>query len=83
VNATRSPKKATDWSGIKKANLLKKTQLSRHQSIDKKHFSIHVEIGGGLSIPFARELKSKNSGAFSERMICPFSKRRGLKGLKI
>jgi hypothetical protein len=35
VNATRSPKKATDWSGIKKANLLKEIQPTFLVSVDR------------------------------------------------
>jgi hypothetical protein len=72
VNATRSFQKATDWSGINKANLLKEIQSSWYQSIDKRHFYIYVEFDGGLSIVFARELRSKKSGTFSKGMVCPF-----------
>jgi hypothetical protein len=47
VNATRGPQKATDWSGIKKDNILKEIQLSWYQSIDKKHLWVHVKLMGG------------------------------------
>jgi hypothetical protein len=77
------PQKATDWSGIKKANLLTETQLSWYQSIDKKHFWVYIIFDNGLSIPFAGELRLKKRGAFSEGMVYPFSKWRVLKGLKI
>jgi hypothetical protein len=84
VNTTRRPQKATNESGTKKANLLKKTQPFWYQSIDKRHLSINVKFDGGLSIQFARELRPKKSGTFSKGVVvCPFSKWRGLKGLKI
>jgi hypothetical protein len=83
VKAKKSPPKATDWSGFKKGNLLKKTQLSWYQSIAKKHLWIHVKFDGGLSIPFTRKIESKKNGTFSKGVVCPFSKWRGLKGLKV
>jgi hypothetical protein len=38
VNATRSFKKATDWSDIKNGTSSKGMMLSWYQSIDKKQF---------------------------------------------
>jgi hypothetical protein len=68
------PKKATDWSGIKKDNLLEDIQLSWCQSIDKKHIWIYIKFDGGLSIPFARQLfarklRLKKSGTFDGRSV--------------
>jgi hypothetical protein len=64
VNAKRSPKKATDWNGIKKGNLLKETRLFWYQSIYNKHFSVYVKFDGGLSISFAKKLRPKKVGQF-------------------
>jgi hypothetical protein len=73
VNATRNLKKATDWSDIKKYNLLTETQLSWYHSIDKKHLRTHVKFDGGLSIPVARKSESKKNGTFlREWWVCPF-----------
>jgi hypothetical protein len=51
MNAKRAPpqKKATDWSDIKKTNLLTETRLSWYHSIDEKHLWVHVNLDGGLS----------------------------------
>jgi hypothetical protein len=37
VNASRSPQKATNWSGIKNGKSSKETRLSKCHPIDKKH----------------------------------------------
>jgi hypothetical protein len=36
VNATKSPQKATNWSGIKNGKLSKEIRLSWYQSLDEK-----------------------------------------------
>jgi hypothetical protein len=38
MNATGSPPKATNWSGIKNGKPSKEIRLSWYQLIDKKHF---------------------------------------------
>jgi hypothetical protein len=70
-NAKRNLTKSDYWSGIKKDNLLKETQLSWYQSIDNKYLWVYVKFDGGLFIPFARQLKSKKSGNFSRGMDHP------------
>jgi hypothetical protein len=62
VNAKRSVKKATDWSGIKNGRSSKKFRLSLYQSIDKKQLCVYVKFECGLSIPFTRKMRSKKVG---------------------
>jgi hypothetical protein len=50
VNESRSPQKAANWSGIKNNKSSKEIWLSWYQSIDKKHFQVHVKFEVGLSI---------------------------------
>jgi hypothetical protein len=38
MNARRSPKKATNWSGVKNGKSTKEINLPWYQSIDKNHF---------------------------------------------
>jgi hypothetical protein len=47
VNATRSPKKATDWSGTKSSKPSKEIRLSWYQSIDKTTYEsiLNLKVG--------------------------------------
>jgi hypothetical protein len=69
-NAPRSPQKAANC--IKNGKSFKEIRLSRYQSIDKKHFCVHVKFEAGLSILFTRKMSSKKSKTFSK--VCPFFK---------
>jgi hypothetical protein len=64
VNAPRSTPKATHWSGIKNGKSSKKFRLSRYQSLDKKHFRVHVKFEVGLSILFTRKRVPKKCELF-------------------
>jgi hypothetical protein len=64
VNATRSPKKATNWRRIKNGESSKEIKLAEYQSIDKKHLCVYVKFEGGLSIPFTKKMRSKKVKLF-------------------
>jgi hypothetical protein len=69
VNATRSPPKATNWSGIKNGKSSKEIKLSWYQSIDKEHFWDYVKFEVGLSIPFTRKMGSKKLKLFPRSVL--------------
>jgi hypothetical protein len=54
--------KATDWSGTKSSKQSTEIKLSWYQSIDKKHFRVHVKIEGGLySVPKKNEIQKSDT----------------------
>jgi hypothetical protein len=59
VNATRSLKKETDWSGPKKANSSEEAKLSYYQSKEKMYIWAYVKFGGRLSISYGRKMRYK------------------------
>jgi hypothetical protein len=69
MNATVSPKKATDWSGTyQKVNPSKETRRSWYHAIDIKRVQILVKFERRLSIQFGRKKRYKT---FSEGMAQP------------
>jgi hypothetical protein len=64
VNAKRSRKKATDWSGLKVGNISKKPRRSWYQSKEETHIWVHVKFEGRLLIPFRRKKRCKKMQLF-------------------
>jgi hypothetical protein len=62
--AASSPRKATNWSGIKNDKSSKETRLPWYQSVDEKHIWVYVKFEVGLSIPFARKMGFKKVRLF-------------------
>jgi hypothetical protein len=77
ANDTRSPQKATNWSGTKSSKPSKESKLSWYQSKDKKHFLVYVKFEVGLPILFTVKTRSKKVRFFS--VSVPFFKWRGWK----